>query len=664
MTAVAAAAAALASSRDAPASEAALRALLTATKQPGGWAPNDVLACPSALPALVEQLSAVANTPRPQLAAQSLVLLVAMTTANEKRVIGAAGALQPLVRLLSSATSGADAAKALWVLCWDCKEHQRPVAALGALPRLVAHLHTSDEDGQRCAAGAIERICLNDASLRVAAARAGAIAPLVRLLGDGRTLRSTVCGIRGTRHDFTGRIAHALWALVQDDALAAEDARDAGAVAPLVKLLALSEEADSTAVKGAAGALLALSGTAATHAQLRAAGAVVAALRCAGATSRADTRLLCLLLAACLHTGAGDVGDVDAALAAFDCSAHLVALLRVTLHGDGRHEECVWSVTQASHHVAVAAVAERTAERLVASGAVPLLVELLSSSRAADAPARLDAATALLRMSYVPRLAPELRAAGAAAAAALHAGSEDERLADAARGLLRHLDGAAPTPASAHDVDDMSRFDVFVSHKRSDAKDFARALHTMLTGMGLRVFLDVECLEDIHDLRTLVARSDNVIFVLTDNVLDSAWCIAELEAAALAGINVVLVKMNGARWRDSTGAPVLEFPDERMLGLLPPAVRPLFSRTAVDHSDAYYAAFKTKLCERLRDRTNNRLVLDDTAARPGSVAATVGSSAVAAELRALCEEVAAMRTAFEASGVALPGGSKRARSEQ
>ena len=255
MTTVAAAAAALASSRaEAAASEAALRALLTAAKQPRGWAPNDVLAYQGALPALVEQLSADATTARSQLAVQSLVLLVAMTSANEKRVIGAAGALPPLVRLLSSAT-GADAAKALWVLCWDCEEHQRPVAALGALPRLVALLHMGDEDGQRCAAGAIERICLNDASLRVAAARAGAIAPLVRLLGDGRALHTTVCGIRGTHHDFTGRMAHALWALVQDDALAAEDARDVGAVPPLVELL--GKEVDNTAVKGAAGALLA-----------------------------------------------------------------------------------------------------------------------------------------------------------------------------------------------------------------------------------------------------------------------------------------------------------------------------------------------------------------------------------------------------------------------
>jgi hypothetical protein len=313
-------------------------------------------------------------------------------------------------------------------------------------------------------------------------------------------------------------------------------------------------------VKGAAGALLALSGADATHAQLRAAGAVPAALRVVRATQRADTRLLCLLLASCLHTGAREAGepaaandDVQAALAQFDCSEHLVALLRAALHGDGRYADCLWSVAQAAHHSRVAAVAEATAEQLAAAGAAPLLVELLCSARAEHASARLDAAGALLRLSYVPRLVGALRDAGApAAAAALAAGAADEELADVARGLLRQL--TAPEVVAARGAG--ARFDVFLSHKRADAKDFARALHTVLIGVGLRVFLDYECLEDVHELPTFVARSANLLFVMTDNVLDSQWCIAELAAAADAGVNVVLVKKHGARWRDAHGHPV------------------------------------------------------------------------------------------------------------
>ncbi len=59
-----------------------------------------------------------------------------------------------------------------------------------------------------------------------------------------------------------------------------------------------------------------------------------------------------------------------------------MTLLRVTLHGDGRHADAWWSVAQAAHHARVAAVAALGAEALASAGAAPLLVELLCSKRA------------------------------------------------------------------------------------------------------------------------------------------------------------------------------------------------------------------------------------------------------------------------------------------
>ena len=35
-------------------------------------------------------------------------------------------------------------------------------------------------------------------------------------------------------------------------------------------------------------------------------------------------------------------------------------------------------------------------------------------------------------------------------------------------------------------------YDCFLSHKRSEAKDFARALHTLFVTRGIKVFLDYE----------------------------------------------------------------------------------------------------------------------------------------------------------------------------
>jgi hypothetical protein len=144
----------------------------------------------------------------------------------------------------------------------------------------------------------------------------------VRLLGDGRTLVTTVCPISGGAWDLTGRAAHALW-VQDDDAANAEDARELGALPPLVALLAETRDADAVPVKGAAGALLALSGTEALHVALRHAGAPAAARRVVRDTTRADTRLLCLLLISCLQTTTTKTAEDEAARAAGLSAAQL-----------------------------------------------------------------------------------------------------------------------------------------------------------------------------------------------------------------------------------------------------------------------------------------------------------------------------------------------------
>ena len=52
------------------------------------------------------------------------------------------------------------------------------------------------------------------------------------------------------------------------------------------------------------------------------------------------------------------------------------------------------------------------------------------------------------------------------------------------------------------------------------------------------------------------AKSRTVLFVLSDDVLDSAWCVAELVAAVKSNVKVVLVVKEGARWR-GRGRPPL-----------------------------------------------------------------------------------------------------------
>ena len=52
-----------------------------------------------------------------------------------------------------------------------------------------------------------------------------------------------------------------------------------------------------------------------------------------------------------------------------------------------------------------------------------------------------------------------------------------------------------------------------------------------------------------------MASSSVFAFILSENVLDSLWCVAELTAAVDSGVPVVVVKKEGSRWRDpNTGA--------------------------------------------------------------------------------------------------------------
>jgi hypothetical protein len=98
--------------------------------------------------------------------------------------------------------------------------------------------------------------------------------------------------------------------------------------------------------------------------------------------------------------------------------------------------------------------------------------------------------------------------------------------------------GERDKPANAAACDALLAAGVFLSHKRSDAKDFARALHTFLKNEAISAFLDFEYKEELHDLDAVVSSCDNLVFIFTDAVFASRWCRLELCAAVGAGVNV------------------------------------------------------------------------------------------------------------------------------
>lgn len=42
---------------------------------------------------------------------------------------------------------------------------------------------------------------------------------------------------------------------------------------------------------------------------------------------------------------------------------------------------------------------------------------------------------------------------------------------------------------------------------------------------------DFEYREELNDLGLVVSRCDNLVFVLTDNIFESKWCLEELASA-------------------------------------------------------------------------------------------------------------------------------------
>ena len=60
-------------------------------------------------------------------------------------------------------------------------------------------------------------------------------------------------------------------------------------------------------------------------------------------------------------------------------------------------------------------------------------------------------------------------------------------------------------------------YNVFLSHKRTDAKDFARGLHNFFVLKDFSTFLDYEHRNELNQLDNIVGSCDNFVFILTDN---------------------------------------------------------------------------------------------------------------------------------------------------
>ena len=298
----------------------------------------------------------------------------------------------------------------------------------------------------------------------------------------------------------------------------------------------------------------------------------------------------------------------------------------------------------------------------VDAGGVEVAVSMLDRTQHSVA---VQLVCALDNVSFHSKLRPALSDAGVVEALKPMVESLDVKMRSAVRGCTARLMGEVPDAQMASAPD--TRYAAFISHRQRDAKDFARQLYNLLQSHGLNSFLDKASLENVSDLPALVSNSDNFIFVLSDGVLESQWCLEELKAAVAADCNIVLVVKDGSRWKDHSGNFTATFPGPNVIEALPKSVRSVFEKLAVPHSDDYYDAFVEKLLSSMKlpatAEVAPRAPLEPSGAPPFAAGASFSvmrqvltnreASDSQDTLLALLDEVRAARAASERAEAAL-----------
>jgi hypothetical protein len=114
-------------------------------------------------------------------------------------------------------------------------------------------------------------------------------------------------------------------------------------------------------------------------------------------------------------------------------------------------------------------------------------------------------------------------------------------------------------------------YDLFISHKQSNGGYLAMNIKLLLTNKhpNLSIYLDVDDLENIHDLPENVYNSHNLLLIITEGVFERPYVIKELETALKYKKNIIIV------W-DKNNCPT--FPDKN---LVPVSIRSILSIKAI-----------------------------------------------------------------------------------
>jgi hypothetical protein len=82
--------------------------------------------------------------------------------------------------------------------------------------------------------------------------------------------------------------------------------------------------------------------------------------------------------------------------------------------------------------------------------------------------------------------------------------------------------------SKAPNVQENIKTDAFFSHRQKSGQAIALVLQTSLKSRSLEGFLDVQAEFDLHDLRLIVKETKLFVFIVTDGIFSSPWCLKGL----------------------------------------------------------------------------------------------------------------------------------------
>ena len=114
------------------------------------------------------------------------------------------------------------------------------------------------------------------------------------------------------------------------------------------------------------------------------------------------------------------------------------------------------------------------------------------------------------------------------------------------------------------------KFDVFLSHKITDAKDIVLGWYNTLSAMTYKPFLDRLSLDKVENIPRYITETATVLIAVTTNLFESYWCAVELckavECHAQGTLNIILCPIQNDMWAVPGGdGAKLPFPTPAMV---------------------------------------------------------------------------------------------------